>query len=137
MKLNVKAFAQNVWGINHIVMRYAEALLISAEVENQLGNSTRAVELINMIRSRAGLADFVSADQAAIHDEVYLQRRLELAFENERWFDIIRSGKASQILGDFTAGTAYSFSDTYLLFPIPAIEIGKVGSDVMTQNSGY
>jgi len=137
MGINNTPFAFMVWGINQIVMRYAEALLISAEVENQLGNDARAVELINMIRNRAGLADFVSADQAAIHEEVYLQRKLELAFENERWFDIIRSGKAAEILADFTAGTAYPFDEKYLLFPIPQIEIGKVGKDILTQNTGY
>lgn len=127
-------------GLNHIVMRYAEALLISAEVENQLGNGARAVELINMIRSRAGLADFASTDQAAIHEEVYMQRRLELAFEQERWFDIIRSGKATEILTEFInyVGTPkYVFTDKNLLFPIPEIEIEKVGSDILSQNPGY
>ena len=126
-----------IWGINHIVMRYAEALLISAEVENELGNGSKAVDIINQIRTRAGIADFSSADKAAIHDEVFNQRRLELAFENERWFDIQRSGKATAILSAFTAGSAFSYSDTYALFPIPQIEIGKVGSDILNQNPGY
>lgn len=129
--------AVNTWGINQIVMRYAEALLISAEAENQLGNTSVAVDRVNMIRNRAGLDDFESSSQQAIQDEIYLQRRLELAFEDERWFDIQRSGKAAQILADFTAGTAYSYSDTYALFPIPQNEIGKVGTDILAQNPGY
>jgi len=62
---------------------------------------------------------------------------LELAFENERWFDIQRSGKAAQILAPFTAEASYPYSETYALFPIPQIEIGKVGSDILIQNPGY
>lgn len=134
-------FAYQIWGINHIVMRYAEVLLISAEVENQLGNDTRAVELVNMIRIRAKLLDFASADKAAIHQEVMLQRRLELAFENERWFDIKRQANYAQIINDFINYTGIpegiSWSDQYLLFPIPILEIAKVGADVLSQNPEY
>jgi starch-binding outer membrane protein, SusD/RagB family len=135
--INNTPYAFQVWGINHIVMRYAEALLISAEVENKLGSGAKAVTIINQIRNRAGLEDFSSSDQNEIHDEIYLQRRLELAFENERWFDIQRSGKAAQILAPFTAEASYPYSETYALFPIPQIEIGKVGSDILIQNPGY
>lgn len=139
--INNEPFAYRVWGINHIVMRYAEALLISAEVENQLGNGPRAVELVNIIRNRAGLGDFSSGDQAEIHEEVLLQRRLELAFENERWFDIKRQPNYAVIINEFInyEGTpeGISWNDQYLLFPIPILEIKKVGSDVLTQNPGY
>jgi len=134
-------YAFATWGINHIVMRYAEALLISAEVENQLGNGAAAVTLINQIRTRAGLPDFASGDQAAIHDEVMLQRRLELAFENERWFDIKRSGKHGELLDAFInylgPPEGISWNDQYLLSPIPILEIKKVGEDVLVQNDGY
>ena len=81
--------------------------------------------------------DFTSNDPDSIHEEVYLQRRLELAFEDERWFDIQRSGKAEEILGAFTTGTSYPYTSTHALFPIPQIEIGKVGADVLVQNPGY
>jgi hypothetical protein len=134
-------FAYQIWGINHIVMRYAEALLISAEVENQLDNPARAVELVNLIRSRAKLLDFASADKAVIHQEVILQRRLELAFENERWFDMKRQANYTEIINEFINYTGtpegISWNDTYLLYPIPILEISKVGSDVLTQNPGY
>ena len=134
-------FAFRVWGINHIVMRYAEALLISAEVENQLNNPGRAVDLVNMIRNRAGLADFSSTDKGTIHEEVMLQRRLELAFENERWFDIKRSGRHADIINEFINYTGtpegISWNDQYLLYPIPILEIAKVGDDVLSQNPGY
>lgn len=135
--INNTPFAYRVWGINQIVMRYAEALLISAEDENNLGNTDQAVAIINLIRNRAGLNDFSSSDQDSIQAEIYLQRRLELAFEDERWFDIQRSGKAAQILAPFTAGTSYPYSETYALFPIPQVEIGKLGPDVLKQNPGY
>lgn len=135
--INNTPYAFQCWGINHIVMRYAEALLISAECENELGNGGKAVQIINQIRSRAGLDDFSSSDKNAIWEEIFTQRRLELAFENERWFDIQRSGKAKKILDAFTSGTAYSYSDTYALFPIPQVEIGKVGKNVLSQNPGY
>ncbi|MCK5370085.1 MAG: RagB/SusD family nutrient uptake outer membrane protein, partial [Cyclobacteriaceae bacterium] len=139
--INNQPFAFRVWGINHFVMRYAEALLISAEVENQLDNPARAVELVNMIRSRAKLLDFSSTDKAEIHQEVILQRRLELAFENERWFDIKRQPNYVEIINEFIYYTGtpegISWNDTYLLYPIPILEISKVGPDILTQNPGY
>lgn len=139
--INNVPFAYRVWGINHIVMRYAEALLISAEVENQLGNGARAVELVNMIRNRAKLLDFSSADKAEIHQEVILQRRLELAFENERWFDMKRQPNYAEIIDEFINYTGtpegISWNDTYLLYPIPILEISKVGPEILSQNPGY
>jgi len=135
-----------VWGINHIVMRTAEALLIKAECENELGNPGAAVPLINQIRTRAGLPDFSSSDQQEIREEIFLQRRLELALENERWFDLHRwdqlePGKMTEILDAFIQyrgeTTAVSWSDQYRLYPIPILEIKKVGEDILEQNPGY
>ena len=94
-----------------------------------------------MIWGRAKLGDFASTDKAEIHQEVILQRRLELAFENERWFDIKRQPNYAEIINEFInyEGTpeGISWSDQYLLYPIPILEIAKVGSDVLTQNPGY
>ena len=83
--------AENDW----IVLRYADILLLYAEILSQDGNHAMAHSYVNQIRSRAGIADigpFGSKIEAL--DAVYAERRLELAFENQRWFDLLRMAKS-------------------------------------------
>lgn len=146
-------FAYQTWGINHLVTRYADILLMKAECENELGNTAAALPLINQIRSRAGLADFASDDKQATREEIFLQRRLELAFEEERWFDLLRwdklePGKMTEILDAFVDyiwikngsqgdPPVWKWDERYKLYPIPILEIAKVGADILEQNPGY
>ncbi|SEC70757.1 Starch-binding associating with outer membrane [Maribacter dokdonensis] len=111
-----------------VVLRYADVLLMLAEIENELGNSSDAVSYINEIRNRANLGDYSgSTDKASLFVEIDLQRRLELVWEGHRWFDLLRQGRAQSVLG---------ITDTNkLLLPLPASQIAA--DPALIQNPGY
>jgi hypothetical protein len=75
------------------VYRYAEVLLALAEVLDEQGKSGAEMYL-NQVRSRAGLGD-ASGD---ISEAIFKERRVELAFENKRWYDLVRKGKAVEVM---------------------------------------
>lgn len=112
------------------IIRFAEVLLISAEAEARLGNLGPAVAAVNLIRVRAGLPALTLGvevtTQQEVLDEVALQRRLELAFEGDRFPDLVRTGQAQTVLG------IPAFKE---LFPIPQSEIDVAPN--ITQNPGY
>lgn len=85
----------NNHGMNWPVYRYSEVLLFLAEVLNEQGKAGEAVPYLNMVRKRAGLADNTNAD---LRDAIYKERRVELAFENKRWFDLVRTGRAIAVI---------------------------------------
>ena len=58
---------------------------------------------MNQVRKRAGLADATAASQAAMALQIAVDRRSELAFENKRWFDLLRSGKAVEVITAYGA----------------------------------
>lgn len=109
------------------LMRYPEILLMYAEAQINLGNVGAAVNPINMIRNRAGLPSL----SAVTIDAVWNERRHELAMEQDRFFDLVRTGRAVTILGPrgFTANKNE-------VFPIPQGEIDLSGGK-LKQNSGY
>lgn len=81
-------------------IRFAEILLIFAEAENELnGPSAPVAEAVNRIRRRAALPDLPGGlTQDEMRDRIRQERRIELVFENHRWFDLIRWGEASTVL---------------------------------------
>ena len=150
--------AENDW----IEIRYADIVLLYAEVLAQQNDYTTALQQVNLIRARAGVdaiaTPFASKNDAL--DAVYKERRLELAFENQRWFDLLRMGnaygdpdKAINILKntvfvtDWTAlyslyspilpPTQNNFTTTRLLLPIPQQEIDTNNEMVIPQNATY
>ena len=147
---------ENDW----IVIRRADIVLLYAEVLAQDGNFSTANNQVNIIRTRAGLgnmAAFTSKTMAL--DSVYQERRLELAFENHRWFDLLRmqksygdENKPMDILKKHTFKTdsvLYSsfnplpvpditnYVNAHLLLPIPQTEIDTNNEMVIPQNPGY
>lgn len=111
-----------------VVLRYADVLLMLAEIENELGNTPNAVDYLNEIRNRAGLADYSgSTAKADLFAEIDLQRRKELVWEGHRWFDLLRQGRAMSVLGISDANK--------LLMPLPASQIATDPS--LAQNPGY
>ena len=82
-------------GNNWPVYRYAEVLLFLAEALNEQGKDGEAVTYLNQVRKRAGLADFSGGD---LRDAIFRERRVELAFENKRWFDLVRTGRAVEVI---------------------------------------
>ena len=88
----------NNHGVNWPVYRYAEVLLLLAEAQNEQGKTGEALGLLNQVRSRAGLAASTAAGQTQVREAIFKERRVELAFENKRWFDIIRTDRIQEII---------------------------------------
>lgn len=99
----IKKFAKthslhNNHGINFPIYRYSETLLFLAEALNEQGKSGEAIPFLNQVRTRAGLANTSAAGQTDLREAIFKERRVELAFENKRWFDITRTGRIDEII---------------------------------------
>jgi len=84
-------------GTNWPVYRYSEVLLFMAEALNEQGKDGEALYYLNQVRDRAGL-DAASGAGSALTEMIFKERRVELAFENKRWFDIVRTGRIQEII---------------------------------------
>ena len=109
---------------------YAEALN-----EISYSSSGDAIKYLNEVRQRAGLQLYTS-QQITGKDEfrnlIWDERRCEFAFENQRWFDLLRSGKAVEVMNKSSNGD-FAIEPYQLLFPIPQNQI-DIAPDVMKQN---
>ncbi len=124
-------------GNDWIVLRYADVLLMHVEAIMAGGadtSSSNALTSFNMVRNRAGLAD--DDDGTITKAELLLERRVELAFENHRFFDLVRFGEAESVFSAFSAANGLGYSSSDLLLPIPQREI-NLSKGVMNQNPGY
>jgi hypothetical protein len=119
----------------YMVLRLAEQYLIRAEARAQQGtNLTGAAADINILRSRAGLANTTAATKDALITAVAHERQIELFAEwGHRWFDLKRTGKASSVLGAISAKQPWS--DNQLLYPIPILDL--TNDPNLVQNAGY
>ena len=123
-------------GNDWIVLRYADVLLMHVEAIMAGGASTAdpsAIESFQKVRDRAGLTDAVAS---ITKEELLNERRVELAFENQRWFDLLRFDIGFSILEQFAADNGYGFSATDLLLPFPQAEVNLSGG-LLEQNPGY
>ena len=117
------------------VLRYADVLLMKAEALNNLGKTSEAEAPLNEVRARAGLPAVTGLSQADFKAKVLHERRMELAFEGQRWFDLIRVDN-----GDFGLNFLHSIgkvnaTSKFLLLPIPQKEIDA--NPNLKQNPGY
>jgi len=116
-----------------IELRYADIILMYAETLNENGSSAEDVlDLLDPIRTRAGLNPLdhtVLNTQALVGQAILDERRLELAFEGQRWFDLVRTGTVDAEMGQ-------TINSNYHVFPIPVSEI-LATDGVITQNPGY
>ena len=131
---------------NWPIYRYADVLLLLSEALNEQGKSTEALTYLNQVRHRAfaGEGTITVTDQSALRDSIAQERRVELAFENKRWPDLVRTGKAIEVMTadgikmkELDPGlnpNSYKVTDWRLIFPIPRREILVAN---LTQNSGY
>jgi hypothetical protein len=110
------------------VLRLAEVYLIKAEAANELGNTGEATTALNIVRARVNLGEATGDLRAAIWKE----RRLELAFEHDRWFDLVRTGQAEAAME--AAGKTFIVGK-HELFPIPYNQL--IQTPTMKQNPGY
>jgi hypothetical protein len=115
-------------GSDFVVLRYADVLLMLAEVQNELGNSSGAATTLNLIRTRAGLAATTATTQSDLRAAIDLERRFELVGEGHRWFDLLRSGNAVSVMNDW-------FKANNIQMPIPQSQINTDPS--IKQNPGY
>lgn len=130
-----ETFNGNDWESNKNirVLRFAEVLLMNAEALNELGQSSAALIPLNKVRSRVSLPDVTTTDQTQLRLAIWNERRLELAFEHDRWFDLVRQGRAGQVMR--AAGKPF-VDGKHELFPIPEAQI-DVSGGALTQNPGY
>jgi starch-binding outer membrane protein, SusD/RagB family len=116
---------------NFRTIRYADVLLMAAEANNKATtpNDTKARTYLNLVRRRAfgDLLHDISASGNTLYLAILDERRLELAMEGERFFDLVRTGQAAGKLSGFVTGK-------HEVFPIPQTEINISG---LPQNTGY
>jgi len=108
------------------ILRFAEVLLIQSEAAYHIGAD--AATPLNRVRNRVSLASIGTPTL----EDIWNERRLELAFEHDRWFDIIRTGQAESAM----AADGKTFvTGKHELFPIPALQLNQTPE--MTQNPGW
>ena len=124
---------------NYIFLRLADIILLKAEALNETGDVAGAAALVNQIRTRAKLTATPASTQAAMKLAIEKERRLELAFEGHRWYDLKRTGRAIEVInaakGVDGASLGYNLTPSKLLWPIPQVELDK--NSKLTQNEGY
>lgn len=122
--------------LNFPIIRFSDILLMKAEALNELGQTAQAEAPLNRVRKRAGLADVATGlSQADFREAVLRERRMEFAFEGQRWFDLIRVNKGQYGLDFLHSIGKTNATQKHLLFPIPQIEIDR--NPKLTQNPGY
>jgi hypothetical protein len=120
------------------ILRYADVLLLAAEALNENNKSAEALVYVNMIRKRARgnsvvlLKDLTTTVQSELREKIYKERRIELAMEQQRWFDLLRWGRAETTMT--ALGKAF-VAGKHELLPIPQSEVdltsGKIAQNPM------
>ncbi|MFN3849637.1 MAG: RagB/SusD family nutrient uptake outer membrane protein [Spirosomataceae bacterium] len=104
IKKYIQPHAQNgITGVNWPVYRFAEVLLMYAEVLNEGGKSNDAIKFLNQVRNRAGLTDTKATTQTDLRAAIMAERRVEFAFENKRWLDLVRTGTSQIVMSAYGA----------------------------------
>lgn len=145
--IEIECYNQKVWvpgtstdtqfGHNRRILRYADVLLMAAEALNENNKTTEALLYLNMVRERARegndaiLPDITETDKNTLRDLIIEERRHELALEGHRFWDLVRTGKAVEVLGPLGFQ-----SDKNELLPIPQTEI-DISQGTLIQNPNY
>jgi len=136
-------FGQYVSGFNEgcqqnvRVIRYADVLLMNAEAANELGQTPQALSSLELVRARARggnnaiLPKVTTTVQGTLRTAIWHERRVELAMEFDRYFDVIRQGRAATVFGP--KGWKANKNEVW---PVPQTEI-DLSAGVITQNPGY
>lgn len=135
---NLKAYSSRFTDADHSdtnikYMRYAEVLLMKAEALNELGQTSAAIPLLNQIRNRAGLANTTALSQSEVKQAIWKERRVELAFEHDRYFDLVRTGQAESA---FAKQGKTFVKGKHEVFPIP-FDFIRQSAGITTQNPNY
>lgn len=129
------------WWMNVRILRYADVVLMYAEAQNELGQPDLALPALNSVRARARrgaaagvLPDVTTLDQSALRSAIHHERRIELAMEHDRFFDLVRWGVAEERL--HAAGKTNFQNSRDVLLPIPQAQI-DLSRGALVQNPGY
>ncbi|SER33424.1 RagB/SusD family nutrient uptake outer membrane protein [Pedobacter rhizosphaerae] len=112
-------------------IRLADIILLKAEALNEQSASgwSTAKPLVDQIRGRVNLGGTPATDQASMRLAIEKERRLELAFEGHRWFDLLRTNRAVAVMNAQKDGKGnslnYNVTSAKLLFPIPQAELDR------------
>lgn len=139
-------------GNDWIVLRYADVILMLAEVYEELDDADVAISYLDKVRARAGVPDYevVKNDPVYSHKfptlklAILHERRVELAFENQRWYDLLRFFTPSELVeymhaknqDDYNESNLQNFTETDIYYPIPYDE-WLLNPEGMYQNEGY
>jgi hypothetical protein len=144
----INGYGGNDW----ILMRYADVILSLAEVNNYLGDAATATGFLDQVRTRAGMPTYAvsmtNSDYATKYPTLKLailhERRVELAFEHHRWYDLLRTFNDAELVAyfhakkqtDFGLASLANFTTKDRFYPIPFDEY-KLDPVKMYQNPGY
>ncbi|MEX2591935.1 MAG: RagB/SusD family nutrient uptake outer membrane protein [Anditalea sp.] len=126
-------------GANIRILRYADILLIAAEAANELGNPDVALDYLNLVRERARqgnpeiLPNVTVTNQNELRTAIWHERRVELAMEQQRYFDLVRQGRAQEVFSEL--GITW-VPGKHEVFPLPQSEI-DISGGTLEQNPGY
>jgi starch-binding outer membrane protein, SusD/RagB family len=119
------------WGCNKRVLRYADILLIAAEALNENDKLDESLTYLNLVRDRANLTALSGLDKVTLREKIWDERRTELAMEGQRFWDLVRTGQADEILGPLGFITG-----KHELFPFPQSEI-DLSEGSLIQTDGW
>ncbi len=135
--------ADNGWTVirygpfdNIQLFRLAEMYLIRAEAraqQDKISGENSAEADVNVIRQRAGVPLIVGTSKNQMLLAIEHERRLEMAFEGHRWYDLVRTGRAKSVMDEFTS----NWTETDELWPVPLREITNNPALKDAQNPGY
>ncbi len=131
------------------LLRLADVILLKAEAQNELNDLGGALSTTNQIRARVGLTPITASSKSDLKAKILNERRLELAFEGQRWDDLVRAGIATSTMNNlnevkYTCGGGtpsapininYNCTTEKWLCPIPQLE--RDANPNLTQNPGY
>lgn len=133
-------------GRNFRLLRYADVMLMYAEALNECDEREKALEILNACKSQVNTINnstklYVAGGYGFIRDQIWQERRMEFAFEWDRYFDLVRQHRAAKVIKTYGANRAnrrgfYFREGVNELFPIPQTEI-DVSNGVVEQNPGY
>jgi hypothetical protein len=137
-RYNYKAYSSAIpdaWESDRNIkyLRYAEVLLMKAEALNELNQTSVAIPLLNQIRLRAGLGNTTAVSQADVRIAIWKERRVELAFEHDRFFDVVRTGQA---VAAFRIHGKTFVAGKHEVFPLPQLFLNETAG-ISVQNPGY
>lgn len=108
---------------------------MKAEALNELKKTVEAQTPLNIVRTRAGLPNITTSDYAKMKEIIIHERRMELAFEGHRWFDMIRIDDGDYAVNFLHKIGRKNATKGRLLYPVPQVEIDS--NPLITQNQAY